>query len=366
MSDSPSAPEPAANTRRRAILLILVALAVIASIVIWWRGHNIESTDDAYIQADITMIAPRVSGTVLKVLVEDNQTVSAGDVLVEIDPADYSASLREAEANLAATTAELESARADEAVTRKSAPAAEAQAAAALRAAQAQSDRAQADVQRYQMLFDKDEISHQTLDQALSTAKAQVAEVARAQAALQGAQTADEQQTLRRARVMSAEAAVAQAQAALDQARLRLSYTRITAPSAGFVTRKNVQPGSQVQVGSPVLAIVGGTPWVQANFKETQLERLHVGQPVVIKVDAYPATVFGGRVDSLQAGTGSAFSLLPPENATGNFVKVVQRVPIKIVFDTAPDPALHLVPGMSVVPKVNVAPSVASGSGAAP
>lgn len=353
MNDATAAP----IERRRPLLLWAVPVLLAAGAVVWWLSGGTVSTDDAFIQADVTMIAPRVNGTVLKVLVADNQTVKAGDLLIEIDPADYETALRQAEANLAVAQAALESARADLAMTRKSAPAGVEQAQAALHAAQAQSERAQADAARYQSLYDKDEISKQTLDQALATARALNAEAERSNAMLRGAQTAPEQHNARQARVMSAQAGVAQAQAALDQARLKLSYTRVLAPCGGLVTRKNVRPGSQVQTGTPVLALVGSEPWVVANFKETQLGKLRVGQAAEFKVDAYPGLRFSGRIESLQAGTGSAFSLMPPENASGNFVKVVQRVPVKLVFDPAPDPSLHLVPGMSVEPKVDVSPS---------
>ena len=356
MTDTQTSPSVSKPPRsRRGLLIGVVTVTAIGAAALWWRGRGVETTDDAFIQADITMVAPRVPGTVTAVHVADNQPVQAGALLFELDTADYQARLRQAEANLAAAQAQQLAADADLRITRTSAPAGVAQARAALRAAQAQAQRAQADVARYESLYAKDEISRQTLDQALATARALQAQAEQAAAQLDGAQTSPQQTAAREAQLAAAGAAVAQAQAALDQARLQLSYTRITAPTAGRVTRKNLQPGSQLAAGAPVLALVSTTPWIVANFKETQLHQMRVGQPVAVKVDAYPGRTFQARVDSLQAGTGSAFSLLPAENASGNYVKVVQRVPVKLLFDPAPPADLHLVPGMSVVPRVNVA-----------
>ncbi|MGH8444771.1 MAG: HlyD family secretion protein [Solimonas sp.] len=352
MNDSRSTAAP--NRSHRTLLIAGLVALTLAVAVLWWLSRGHESTDDAFIQTDITMIAPRVSGTVIAVHIADNQAVKTGDVLLELDPADYLTRVRQAEANLAAAQAQVDSAGADLTMTQTSAPAAVAQAQAALQAARAQAERAQADAKRYEALYAKDEISQQTLDQARATSRALTAQAAQTAAQLTAAQTTPEQLGAKRAMLAMAQATVAQAQAALDQARLQLSYTKLTAPGDGRVTRKNVQPGSQLQAGGAVLALVGTTPWVVANFKETQLQHLRVGQPVRVKIDAYPGQRFAARVDSLQAGTGSAFSLLPAENASGNFVKVVQRVPVKLVFDPAPSAELHLAPGMSVVPKVDV------------
>ncbi|WP_051362292.1 HlyD family secretion protein [Solimonas soli] len=349
----PPANDAQKRSRRKLLIAVLGALFVVSAIAYWiMRGY--ESTDDAFIQTDITMIAPRVGGTVVAVHVEDNQAVKAGAALFELDPADYETRVRQAEANLAAAQAQADAAAADLTITETSAPAAVAQAQAALVAARAQAERAQADARRYEALYAKDEISQQSLDQARTTARALQAQAEQAAAQLRSAQTTPEQLGARRAQLAAARAAVAQARAALDQAQLQLSYTKVTAPSDGRVTRKNIQPGSQLAAGSPVLALVGNAPWIVANFKETQLRHMRVGQPATVRIDAYPGRKFAARVDSLQAGTGSAFSLLPPENASGNYVKVVQRVPVKLVFDPAPPATLHLAPGMSVVPKVDI------------
>lgn len=339
---------------RAPIAIAVLAVAAVGAGIWWWTARGYESTDDAFIQADVTMIAPRVSGTVTKVYVNDNQVVVAGAVLFELDAEDYEARLRQAQANLAAAQAQTLSAQADLDLTRTRAPAGVTQAQAGLAAARAQADRAQADVKRYEALYAKDEVSKQILEQAQTNYRALRAQAEQAVAMLTSAKTTPEQIAAKEAQLASARAAEAQAQAALDQSALQLGYTQIKAPVAGRITRKNVQLGSQLQAGSPVLALVGNAPWIVANFKETQLQHLRVGQPVDVKVDAYPGRHFSARVQSLQAGTGSAFSLLPAENATGNFVKVVQRVPVKLTFDPAPDAALHLAPGMSVVPRVDV------------
>ncbi|MDM4769473.1 HlyD family secretion protein [Solimonas sp. SE-A11] len=347
-------PAPQAAGRRRVILLAVLATAVLGIGGWWWHSRSYETTDDAFLEADVTMVAPRVAGTVVAVHVEDNQQVEAGQPLFELDPADYQARLRQAEANLAAAQAQARSAQADLTMTNTSAPANVAQAQAAVRAARAQAERAQADARRYESLYAKDEISAQALDQARSTAHALQAQAEQASAQLAMAQTTPQQTAAKEAQLASAEAAVAQAQAALDLAKLQLSYTRVVAPTPGRITRKNLQPGSQIAAGGPVMALVGTQTWVVANFKETQLQHMRVGQPVNVEIDAYPGRDFAARVHSLQAGTGSAFALLPPENATGNFVKVVQRVPVKLVFESAPEATLHLVPGMSVQPRVDI------------
>src|SRR5437588_3130567 len=271
-----------------------------------------------------------------------------------------------------------------------------AQAEAQVVAAQAEANRAAADVQRYQELFSKDEVSRQRLDQAIAeaqtaaanleaarrrvaAAEAQVAEARsaestqseqarRAQTLIGGAQAAvgealgklsqagagEQQVAVSQAQAETAGASIEQLRAAVEQAELELSYTKIYAPESGRVTRKAVEEGALVQPGQPLMAVVSGDVWVTANFKETQLDKIRPGQPVEITVDAYPGRTFKAHVDSIQAGTGARFSMIPPENATGNYVKVVQRVPVKIVFDEPPDPNHLLAPGMSVTPEVQI------------
>jgi membrane fusion protein (multidrug efflux system) len=250
-----------------------------------------ESTDDAFIEGRIIQISPKVPSYVARVHVDDNQPVAAGAPLVDLDPRDFEAKLAQARANLTA--------------------------------GEAQAGQLQLDAQRAERLVRERALSRQERDAAVAKAKTAVAQLD-------------------------------QLRAAVRQAELDLSYTKIRAPEAGRVTRKSVEAGSYVQVGQALMAVVPRDYWVVANFKETQLTDIRPGQPATITVDAYPGHRFTGHVDSIQAGAGAAFSLLPPENATGNFVKVVQRVPVKIVFDEAPDPHFPLGPGMSVVPSVRV------------
>jgi len=249
------------------------------------------STDDAFIEGHVVPISPKVSAHVTKVLVDDNQEVKAGDLLIELDPNDYT------------VKDQMEK--------------------AGLQAAEAEAETAHTDVVRYKKLNAEDEVSKQQLDMAVL-------------------------------RTQIADAKVASAKAHVEQADLNLSYTKIYAPIDGHVTKKSVEIGQLVQAGQPLFAIVSKGKWVTANFKETQLTSIRSGQEVEIRIDTYPHKVFRGHVDSLQRGTGARFSLFPPENATGNYVKVVQRVPVKIVFEEAPDKKYPLALGMSAVPKVKV------------
>src|ERR1044072_8470988 len=427
--------------RRPAFLLaavILLLIGIAFGINYWLYARSHETTDDAFIDAHVTPVSPKVSGYITKVNVQSNQQVKKGDLLVEIDPRDYQAKLDQAQAALAAGEARLkeaqtgveltratpgasvqqasgtvEQARAGVAAQRAQATAERTrvtQAAAAINsaranlqqaeaqvaAAQAELVRAQADVTRYQELYAKDEVSRQRLDQAIATArtaeaqteaarqraaaaesqvreseaaqstaaetarKAEVqisgaqAQVREAQGRLAAANTAPQQIASSQAQAQTASASLEQLRAAVAQAELELSYTKIYAPDDGRVTNKSVEEGALVQSGQQLMAIVPGDVWVTANFKENQIGAMRPGQPVDINVDAYPDKVFKGHVDSIQAGTGARFSLLPPENATGNYVKVVQRVPVKIVFDEPPDPKHLLAPGMSVEPEVKV------------
>jgi membrane fusion protein (multidrug efflux system) len=309
--------------KKRTVTIIIVIIA--AAIVAIWGGKYVlhtlsyQSTDDAFIEGHVAAISPRVSGHVLKVHSNHNQQVKAGDLLIELDPADY-------QARLDSERASLEAARA-----------AAQQSHAQITAAEAEAHRTEIDLKRYQELAANDGTTKQRLDYATAAAQAAAAqlEAAKKQAA-------------------AADAKATQNEAAVRQAELALSYTRIAAPHDGRVTKKSVEIGEYVTVGQPLLAIVGKDVWVVANYKETQLRRMRIGQKTVIKIDAYPARKLVGHVDSIQAGTGARFSLLPPENATGNYVKVVQRVPVKIVFDEEPNAPAGLAPGMSVVPEVRV------------
>jgi len=439
--ESVAEPKKTPLYRRPAFMIAAVIIFLVGSIFgvrYWLYARSHETTDDAFIDAHITQVSPKVSGYVAKVYVESNQLVNKGDLLAEIDPRDYEAKLAQAKAALSAGEAKLKEARSSVDLTRANSRANVQQAAASVRqaragvsasraqaasdvarssqagatintsranlqqsraqltAAEAELDRARADVTRYQLLFEKDEVSRQRLDQAIAaarTAEAQVqaahdrvgaatsqvgemeaaraaslenarkseaqihgaqAQVQEAQGRLAEANTAPQQVAVSEAQAQTAGASIEQLQAAVDQAELELSYTKIYAPDTGRVTHKSIEEGALIQTGQPLLAIVPGEVWVTANFKENQIGRMQPGQAAEIIVDAYPDKVFKAHVDSIQAGTGARFSLLPAENATGNYVKVVQRVPVKIVFDEAPDPKHMLAPGMSVEPEVKV------------
>jgi len=321
--------------RRPLVLMVLLVVIVGAAIAIllWWlHARQWESTDDAYIAAHVAPVTPRIAGVALRVDVNDNQDVAAGAVLVEIDPRDIQARLEGSRAGLSVAQAALLSSQA-----------AVASAEADVTAAAAEAQRRAADLKRYQSL-DPRVVSQQQLDAARAAAQTGDAQLRSAQTHLGGAKAA----------VGESQARIEQSQAAVRQEELELSYTTIRAPKAGRVTQKSVSAGQYLQVGQPLMAIVPLDVYVTANFKETQITNMRPGQEARIKVDAYPDHEFVGHVDSIQSGSGAAFSLLPAENASGNFVKVVQRVPVKIVFDR--DDAEHwlLGPGMSAVPRVRI------------
>jgi membrane fusion protein, multidrug efflux system len=394
----------------RARILIPIAVVIVLGIGLWlWITAGRESTDDAQTEAHVVQIASRVGGTVTKVQVNDNQTVEAGATLVEIDPRDYQIAVDRARADLADAQASATAAAANVSVGSTSATSnvttatggvsqsraaideaergvegARGQLEAArssVRQAEANANKATRDVERFKGLLAKDEISQQQYDAAVSTAEAQHAAVdaakggvaaaeaglraaqsrlmqshvseEQAQAALRSAQTAPQQISVIRARATAAEAHAQQMRAQLAQAELNLEYTKVKAPAAGLVSRKSVEAGQIIQPGQPLMAIIPlNDVWVVANFKETQLQHMRPGQKVTVKVDAIGGKEFSGKVDSIAGATGARFSLLPPENATGNFVKVVQRVPVKIVLDPNQDPEHLLRPGLSAEPTV--------------
>lgn len=418
---------------------IVLLLLLIVGLRYWLYARSHESTDDAFVDGHIVQVSPKASGYITKVYVKDNQNVNAGDLIAEIDARDYEAKVAQARAALNAGLAQQKQAQTQVTLTRVTGRANVQQAAAGVQqarsgvagaragaasersranqaaagintaaanvqqaqaqvsAAMAEAARTNADVQRYQTLYDKDEISRQRLDQAIAAARTANAQVdaakekvaateaqvnearastsaagqnaQRAQTQISGAQaqvneavgklaqanTAPQQVQVSQAQAASAGANLEQLQAALDQAELELSYTKIFAPESGRIARKAIEVGTLVQVGQPLMAVVPGEVWVTANFKESQLASIRPGEPVEINIDAYPDKVFKGHVDSIQAGTGARFSLIPPENATGSYVKVVQRVPVKIVFEPNEiDPQHLLAPGMSAVPSVKV------------
>jgi len=410
MVDQQTVDRPPLTQQPRFRIIVGVVVIAIIGVVLWFIfGGSSESTDDAQIDAYVTPISARVGGTVTRVAVDDNQFVEAGALLVELDPRDYQVAVDKARAELADAEAGAMAARSNVPITstaatsgvttarggvvqaegavaaaEKEVEAARARLATAQarqREAEANAAKAARDVERLRGLLAKDEVSQQQFDAANAAAEAQRAAVesARSQvteaeagirvaesrltqaraaaqqalAELATAQTGPEQVTATKARASAAEAHVQQARATLAQAGLNLQYTTITAPARGTISRKNVNVGQVVQPGQPLLALVArDTVWVTANFKETQLKNMRPGQRATVKVDAFGGREYTGKVDSLAGATGARFSLLPPENATGNFVKVVQRVPVKIALDAGQDPEHLLRPGMSVVPTI--------------
>jgi membrane fusion protein (multidrug efflux system) len=320
------------------------------------------TTDDAQIDGDIDPVLPRVSGYVTDVLVKENQEVHAGDVLVRIDSRDLQAKVDQEQAALVNAQAAVSVAVANVANTRAAQASSRAKAASSqadVTAARTKQEMTAADLARYKALVAKEEISQQQYDAARAAADSARASVeasrSTAEAARSTADAGAAQIDAAQRQVAAAQASVAQHQASLEAAKLQASYTVVTAPASGIVSKKSVEVGQYVQAGQPLLAIVEGTDtWVSANFKETQLAKMHPGQTVEVEVDAYPGHVFHGRVESLSAATGAKFSLLPPDNATGNFTKVVQRVPVKIDFTDPADPKRPLRVGMNVSVVVNL------------
>jgi membrane fusion protein (multidrug efflux system) len=339
-------PPPPRNRKRRLQIFGVIAAVVLAVLVIFYYVLFVapyESTDDAFIDGYVTLIAPRVSGPVTQLLITDNQQVKAGDELVEIDPRDYEASLSQAKADFAAAQSQLDSAQAQVSVSQSKVT----QAQAAVIAAEAQDQRASADLKRYESVESR-AVSKTDYDLAQAQARSASANL---DAANSQVKAAEAQVTLDQAGIETANAAVQQAQAKLQQAELNLSYTKITAPFDGRITARTVQNGNYVSPGQALFALVPKDIWVTANFKETQLKHMQVGQKADIHVDSSGRTLHG-HVDSIAGATGPLFSLLPPENATGNYVKIVQRVPVKIVLEPGENRDRRLRPGMNVVPDV--------------
>jgi membrane fusion protein (multidrug efflux system) len=392
--DFRSRPARTTSPAFRIAVIIGVLVLLLAAFFVYRYVSSYESTDDAQVDGHINSVSARISGHVVKLNVDDNQYVQAGTVLVQIDPADYQvayehakADYEEAQATAAgagvnvpitsvSTTSQVSSAEADVASARAGIAAARQQ----FEAAKAQRDQAEAnnvkaqnDLGRYKQLVDKQEISQQQYDQAVAASKASEAAVqaaramadaaqsqviqaqgklAEAEANWRNAQTAPKQMQVIRSRAASAEALAQQKKADLDQALLNLQYTKVTAPVEGVVSDRTVEVGQNVAPGQELMKIIPlNDVWVTANFKETQLREMKVGQPVTLEVDAN-GRKYHGKINSIAGASGARFSLLPPENATGNYVKVVQRIPVKIVLDPGENNDHLLRPGMSVTPKV--------------
>jgi membrane fusion protein (multidrug efflux system) len=412
---APPPPPAGRRPRRRSLLRILVPVVILAALgvggyMLWQYLSTYESTDDAEVDGHVDAISARITGHVNEVLVDDAQVVKAGDILVRIDPEDYNVAVAQAEANLADAEASMRSSRTDIPIistntsstldtaraSRVNANAGVVNAQRQLEAAQAALETAQAqvieaeaihkkdmdDAERYRVLVVKDELPKQQYDQTVQTvaadkatvdarmasvnqarqniAAAQAAveeaqtKVPQADASIQSAMTRPQQVSQSQDKAKSAEAKVKQQQAVLDQARLNLSYTVIRAPAAGIVGKKTVEIGENVSPGQSLMSVVPLEDiWITANFKETQLKKMRPGQKVVFSVDAYDHE-FHGHVTGVGGATGARFSLLPPENATGNYVKVVQRIPVRIDLDKGENKDHLLRVGMSVEPKVYI------------
>ena len=382
--------------RNRGIVIAVIVVVVLISAFVWWRSTYSEDTDDAQVNGHLIQVSTRVSGHVVKVYVDENQVVKRGDPIVDIDPRDFEVAVENAQAALDSaraaaaaahvnvpiievnTGSSLRSANADVSGTQSGEAQAEQQLAAAkARVAEAEANnvKAQSDLARYKPLVEKDVISKQQFDAATAAASAAAAalenarasqkaaedgvnvarqRITQAQASLKYAETGPQQVQLQSARARQAEAQVMQAQAALDLAKLNLSYTHVVAPEAGIITRKSVEIDQNVSSGQSLMTLVSLEGiWVTANFKETQLRRMHAGQKVEVHVDS-TGKDYTAQLTQIGGATGSVLSLFPPENATGNYVKVVQRVPVRIDFSDLKDedPNQQLRPGLSVEPKV--------------
>ena len=355
LASEPGARRPSrpGHARARLAVLLVVLVAMIAATGYWWLTRNEISTDDAFIDGHAVTVAPQVAGAVVALAVRDNQRVVAGQTLIEIDPRSYRAALDQARARLDQAHALAEEAAVHLTEMRVTAPARLAAARAALAAAQAGAVKADADWRR-QLRMPRQATTQQAIDDATAAHLAADAAVAQADAALHEADTVAEQIAASRALLHERLGEVALARAQRDTARLDLAWTTVRAPQTGYVTNRNVERGSYVQPGQAILALVTRQVWVTANFKETDLDRIRPGQQVRIHVDAYPELRLRGHVDSVQQGTGARFSAFPAENATGNFVKIVQRVPVKIDIDSGLPPGRPLPLGLSVEPGIRV------------
>ena len=342
--------------KARWVLLLIVLIAVAGAATYWYVTRDEASTDDAYTDGHAVTVSPQVSGTVVALHVTDNQRVKAGDVLIEIDHREYNAARDQAQGSLQSAEAQLATARTSLERARVDYPARLASAQAQLAAARATQFKTDADARRQRSL-PKQATTQQDIDNSSAALRSADAQVDQAQAAVRQADLVPQFVAEAEAQVRQLEAQVALAQAQLDQAQLNLSWTRVTAPQDGWITKRNVEQGNYVQAGQSIFSIVTPEVWITANFKESQLDRMRPGEQVDISVDAYPHLKLSGHVDSIQLGSGSRFTAFPPENATGNYVKIVQRIPVKIVIDSGLDPDLPLPLGLSAVPTVRLTPS---------
>jgi membrane fusion protein, multidrug efflux system len=341
---------------RRKMFLLAAGGLILAGAAYWFvRSMGYEATDDATIEAHVIEVSPKVSAHVKAVHFDDNYQVKRGDLLLELDPRDLDVALATANANLESAKSKLDEAAAQQ----KVADAGLGQVRADLASAQATADDAEADFRRNEQLYKTHVIDRREYDASAAQSKSAAANV---ESNTKKVASQEAQIRLASAQYVTAAAEEKQAEAQVQQAELQLSYTRIFAPFDGRVTKKSVEPGNYVQPGQTLFSLVLPDVWVVANFKETQLKRMKIGQNVLVRVDAVPGRDFKAHVESFQVGTGSRFTMLPPENATGNFVKVVQRVPVKIVFDEPEADLERFWAGESVEPVVDLHSSVAGQS----
>ncbi len=355
MPDINIAPPPATKPgRKRIIFLIIFLLSAGAVFVYWWTGRGFERTDDAFIESNVVTLSTRVAGYVTELKVADNQLLAKGDTVLQIDPTDYEIAVEQAQANADIVSARLSVAQQNLETVRITAPSNLESTQSQVSAAEATWQNALKELKRIQAL-NTDVRTKQQLDNVTAAERTARAQLAEARARNRGGETVTNAIASAEASVKELEANIALTDASLKQAQKNLADTTLRAPFAGRVTRRQIEPGTYLQPGQQIMNLVGTEVWVVANFKETQLTHMRPGQAVDIEIDAYPGRSYKAHVDSLQVGTGARFSAFPAENATGNFVKVIQRVPVKIVFDEALPTDLSLGAGMSVVPKVRVA-----------
>lgn len=326
---------------------VTAAILLMFGLYMGIMATHFQSTDDAFVEGRIISVAPRVSGPVTHLLVDDNQPVKKGDLLLEIDPNDYQVKLAQAEAKLAEAQAKLKISSHD--ISKNSSNVS--QAADDTTSAKSKLDFAQKDYKRYNDMYKTGVVSKQDYDRSSKELEVSTANF---QSSTNRAKAMQSELDSSIAQNESVEAEIKRLQAEVEQAKLNLSYTKIYAPSDGLISARSVEQGNYVQIGQPLLAVVPSDVWIVANFKEGQLTHMHQGQKVTVSIDAYPGKKFKAHIDSIQRATGAKSSLFPPENAVGSYVKIVQRVPVKIVFDENYLTKYNIVPGMSVVPRVKI------------
>lgn len=351
MAENNTASQPVSTKKRKKAPLIATAIMLslgLAGAGYWYGyGQYFESTDNAYLQGDITNISPKVSGYIVKSYVTDNQSVKEGDLLVQIDDRDYQAALAQANAHLAVVQSDVKNLIAQQTLQRSKISQAE----SGVDSTKAEYKRAIQQVQRSRSLLKRNYASQDEVDSMVAQQKVTLADLEEAKANLIAS---NDQLTVIASEIEQAKASVTEAQAQQEQAQLNLEYTKVYAPIDGVIGKRSVREGLLIQAGAPLMSLVPNNQvWIEANFKETQLSGIHKGQTVEVELDAFPGQPLEGVVDSFSPATGAKFALLPPENATGNFTKIVQRVPVKITIPDQKELKGRLLPGLSVVATID-------------